>query len=534
MEAEFSQIASSAMAELLGALMTNNARFSHLCLQMRMDYELEGDKPAAKKLFATHITQVFDNVRRPCAEPSYTFDVDAVGEDIPRLQLGAVHLDCRGCPNSRFEAFCSAMVVNQTTTKLSIKLKMKPKFGAANPVRTRHRWKWIAYAFFSKRARACSTLKSLALMRIGSMSVVDMEGFTAVVKSDHPDEELFDRPRGLIKPRDATLKSGAPILWKFDDQGEPNLDWDPITFDAAVQFVRTFSDDGTSTWVDAIIPGLGRCQVLRDDLKFQPPTKDYTGVSSDGVTSLQIGFAEDDGDLWEGLPMFLAAVGSSLTFLGLDYHQAGLEGILQHCPNLQELTFGAGIAFFRFNFSDYDGKIDQFDYDWRYIEAFAQALSDSTSPLARCLRRMRVRLNAFRDGRDDDGNTMYDPCISRIIVKLQRVLEVNQRLKYLDVHLPPPYHDCIDELRAYHLKPIGRPRASLSMECKLSLLSVILSSQTLLTPDTAHSVKLAGRDLDQFTLSNILEYAAPTALRQVFARKVLEEDFRSEYEDQLI
>ncbi|KAE9311333.1 hypothetical protein PF008_g20232 [Phytophthora fragariae] len=159
--------------------------------------------------------------------------------------------------------------MNQKTSKLSIKLKLKSKFAPINPLKTRRWWNWIAYAFFSRRARACTSLKSPALMRIGSMSIEDMEGFAAVVNSDHPEEELFDRPRGLIKSRDATLKRGAPVRWKFTDEGEPNLEWDPIKFDYAIPFVRTFSDDGSSTWVDAIVPGLGRCKVQRDNLEFQ-------------------------------------------------------------------------------------------------------------------------------------------------------------------------------------------------------------------------------------------------------------------------
>ncbi|EGZ08108.1 hypothetical protein PHYSODRAFT_339961 [Phytophthora sojae] len=291
MEADFSYIERGVMAELLEELVTSNARFSQFSLHMREEYLLEDDNPTLRKLFVNVITRVFDNVRRPIEEAHYTFDVDAVGEDIPRLQLGAVHLDCRFCSTSMFEAFCSAMVVNQTTAKLSIKLRLKVEhegqgFYPFDPVRARRWWKWIAYAFFSKRARACSSLKSLALMRIESMSIEDMEAFTAVVKSEHPEEELFDRPRGLIKPRDATLKSGAPIRWKFDDEGEPNLDWDPITLESDIPFVRTFSDDGTSEWVDAIIPGLGQCQVQRDDLEVQATSEDGVGDSNGGVTSL--------------------------------------------------------------------------------------------------------------------------------------------------------------------------------------------------------------------------------------------------------
>ncbi|EGZ08107.1 hypothetical protein PHYSODRAFT_255883 [Phytophthora sojae] len=481
MEANFGHITGTELAELLEAMITSNVRFSQFCLQEIMEHEREVDKaPEAKKFSALSISIAV--VVRTQDDDQAIDQVEDEGEVWGSRSRDDVAL----------------------------------------------------VAFFSKRARACSSLKSLALMRIGSISIEDMEAFTAVMNSDHPEEELIDRPRGLLKPRDATLKSGAPILWRFDDQGEPNLDWDPITFDAAVQFVRTFSDDGTSTWVDAIIPGLGRCQVLRDDLEFQPATSDYNGDLDGGVTSLQIGFAENERDLWEELVIFLATVGSSLTFLGLDYHEDGLEDILRHCPKLQELTFCGGFAFFRFNFSDYEGEIDEFDYEWRDLEELAEALSDNTTPLARCLRRMRVRLDRIFDGRDKDGKPVYDVWIETILAAFYEMLQVNQRLEYLDVHLPPSYHDCIDEFRQYHLKPIGRPREPLSSECKLSLLSVISSSQKQLTPGTSDRVKWAGREFDQFSLSNIFEYAAPSALRQVFARKAFEGEFRNRYENGLI
>ncbi|KAJ8552528.1 hypothetical protein ON010_g10015 [Phytophthora cinnamomi] len=192
MEANFSYIDSSANVD-------------------RMNYEPEDNKPAAKSCTPTSSLIVFNNVRRPTDGTVYYDNMNSADQDIQRLQLGAVYLDCRMCTNSRFEAFCSAMVMNQTTSTLSIKLKLKPKLAPSGPMRTRRWWKWIAYAFFSNRARACSSLMSLAFMRTGNMSIEDIEAFTAVVNSDHPEPELFDRPCGLNKARDAAVKRGSPI-----------------------------------------------------------------------------------------------------------------------------------------------------------------------------------------------------------------------------------------------------------------------------------------------------------------------------------
>ncbi|EGZ08129.1 hypothetical protein PHYSODRAFT_306185 [Phytophthora sojae] len=315
--------------------------------------------------------------------------------------------------------------------------------------------------------------------------------------------------------RNCTSSSGAPILWKFDDRGEPNLDWDPITLESDIPFVRTFSDDGTSEWVDAIIPGLGQCQVQRDDL--------------------EIDFCEDDRDLWEGLPMILATIGSSLTFLGLDYHKGGIKDILRHCPNLQELTFCVGFTMFRFNFSNYDGSADQFDYDWRDIEALTQALSDNDNPLAKCLRHLRVRFYWLCTREHVDDPKVYNPRIETDVEALLRMLQVNRSLEFLDVHWPPPYHGYIGNLREHHLEPISRP--SQARDSKLALLSVILAPYQAPELSTDMAKVAAPRcelsHLDEYILSRIFEFAAPPVLRQVYARRLYEVSWMAQGEEEI-
>lgn len=88
------------------------------------------------------------------------------------LPIGTLHLECPdSLENFEMEGVCSAMAVNRTTTKASLRLEMDPD----NRATSRHWWKWFAYALFSKRARACSSLKELSLISIGSMSVQDVE-----------------------------------------------------------------------------------------------------------------------------------------------------------------------------------------------------------------------------------------------------------------------------------------------------------------------------------------------------------------------
>lgn len=62
--------------------------------------------------------------------------------------------------------------------------------------------------------------------------------------------------------KDATLMCGARIRWNFDEGVQSNF----LTLDTPIEFVRIFSDDDTSDWVNILIAGFGRCQVRRRDL----------------------------------------------------------------------------------------------------------------------------------------------------------------------------------------------------------------------------------------------------------------------------
>jgi hypothetical protein len=522
------------MVHLLEKLAVNDVRFSQLCLQVWMGYEVKGgDKREAKKLFATFITRVF-NVRRPL--PSLDYYFDSADRDKQPLRVGAAHVDCRGCRSSRFEALCSALVVNQTTKRLSVKLKMVPKFCQPDPIKTRRRWKWIAYAFFSKRARTSSSLESLALMRITSMTDEDMEGFAAVLNSEHPEEELFDRPRPLVASRGCTLTAGSPIRWKFDDRGGPVLSWDALTFDFPIRFVRTFSDDGASGWVDVIVPGIGRGQVRREHLAFESPCSAVKQRS--GVTSLQIGFAEDDGDTWPGLLAFLAAVGSPLRFLGFDYFEGELEDVLRLCPNLQEMTFIYRLAVLRLNFTEYAGNGEDLDYGWDDAEELAEALSAKTNALSKCLRRLRVSLK-YRWAYDENHEREYGPYIETEAKALLAMLEVNRSLEFLDVQLPESFHEFADDFRKHHLSPLARPLRPLPTQSKLALLSVLSERERSPQKSTTKRTDASpGALLSQDVLAKIFAFAASPVLRQVFVRnrKVLSEHnwSSSPYEGEVI
>ncbi|EGZ08122.1 hypothetical protein PHYSODRAFT_306184 [Phytophthora sojae] len=172
------------------------------------------------------------------------------------------------------------------------------------------------------------------------------------------------------------------------------------------------------------------------------------------------------------------------------------------------------LTVFRFNFSDYDESADQFNYDWRDIEALTQALSDNDNPLAKNLRRLRVRFYWLWTHEHVD-----DPKAD--IKALLKMLRVNRSLEFLDVHLPPPYHDCVDSLRGH--------------QSGVRFLSVILGRYRVPELDTDKAnvavPRCAQSHLDECVLPAIFESAAPPA---VYVRQVFDESWLAQEEDEIV
>jgi hypothetical protein len=149
-----------------------------------------------------------------------------------------------------FAAIMSALVVNQSTKKLSFR-------AAKRTVTSRKQWKWIAYGLFSKRAY--SALEAVAFNQADALSAMDAAAVATVLNTEHPENVICGSAAGVVAERNAKLQSGSPIRWRFS-HGQPVVDdkYKVIETKSAIRCLRTFSDDGGSEWVNAIIPGLGR------------------------------------------------------------------------------------------------------------------------------------------------------------------------------------------------------------------------------------------------------------------------------------
>ncbi|KAE9311582.1 hypothetical protein PF008_g20180 [Phytophthora fragariae] len=493
------------MAEMVDHHVRANVWFSQMSLWVKLDPDLKTDVRTLRITFAKMMAAVFDSTCRSpeLANTTYHTKIDPSSLVSKRLQLGSVHLECSCWLQPKdVEAMCSAIAVSRTTSKLSLRLQMREDQDSVKW------WKWLAYGLFSKQARARSSIESLAFISIRSMSTEDVEAFAAVLSSEHPEEELCGCPRGQIEEGDATLVSHAPIRWCFDEQDESPV----LSFPSPIRFVRTFSDDGESEWVDVLVPALGRCQVQRDDLILDDID------ANDGptaLTSLAIQFADSDNPDFDSLPIFLAAVGSSLKFLTLGAACMELDDILRCCPNLQELSICDELVEARFNFVEYravNEPLPSLNCNWNDIAELSRDLSNTLSPLSKCVRRIRIRLTRLVSG-FSGSTTFYQTRIETDLKALLNMLEMNRSLEFISVVVPAQYEAFAKDFQKYHLQPIDRPH-TLVLKKKIAFLSAFdrqVGGSKKARAGSSRSPPAFGQDV----LENIFKLASPPVLRRV-------------------
>lgn len=478
--------------------------------------EEDYDEREARRILSRLMGCIFSSTRHSVDHANMNYHFGASGQlqhDDVSIFMGLDPLEA-----SHFEAVCSALVSAQTTRSVSLS-------SAEYPVDSNHWYKWLAYSVFSERARTSSSPKEFAFSVTG-MAVEDVRGFSDILASEHPEELLCGRPRGTEVGRDATLKSGAPIRWDFDENGEPFLDSQALTCATAIDCVRTFSDDGRSDWVDAIVAGFGRCQVRRSDLTFVPKV---VTLSEEKLISLSVEVALSKQVDLGGLPEFLVAVGPLLRSLKLASltTEPDLNMVFRSCPYLEDLTLCGGLVdvqldFRGARFQRSSNKTFTF-VDWHDIPSLSGALIDSNNPVSKCVRRLHVRLtNASNRWRREFRG--YRTCgFENDLRPLLEILEANRNLEFLEVHVRESsgYAKHTSKFREYHLEPIARVLRPLSIESKIAFLSVFTDQSE---PNQSGQKKRyrnsspgrAFRELNLETLSDIFAYAATPVLRQVY------------------
>ncbi|KAJ8544627.1 hypothetical protein ON010_g11640 [Phytophthora cinnamomi] len=448
-------------------LIRENVWFSRVALTMEGSRVVD-DKREYIRSFGNLVGSVFDRTRRRVQLDGT--EINSSSLESLQHQIGEINLNCEPQLTSRdYEAMASAMVLNQTSEKASMILTMHPN----DPDCRAQCWKWIAYAFFSKRSNQHSALRSLALMEISSLTVSEMEGFAAVLASDHPEED-------------------APIRWKFDVQGQPVESARVLAFPSSLPNLWTFSDDGSSLWVDVLVLGFGRCQVMRDELEFNSLSK--ADGEPGGLRSLRISFGQvysSNPPRSGGLLLLLRAAGDSLKSLTLD-RSVDINTVLQSCPNLEELSLWGGCVDAKFDFGDYHRQS------------------------------LRLPVLTFsRENIPDLCESCGDGVIETNMKALLQMLAANRKLQYLELVVPPGNDKYCDRFRAYHHNPIQISLAPVSMKCKLAFLSV-LGFGTAPTEAESKRKRVGSRSLSpghqmaKHAVCKVLSFAAVPALRQVY------------------
>ncbi|OWZ03849.1 hypothetical protein PHMEG_00024352 [Phytophthora megakarya] len=496
------------LAQTLTNLIDDNVWFSLLEVTFPIVRASGENEFVSRKSFGLFVRRIFDSTRRIKSSAHINYHFDGVRNSQP-YQISDLCVICRGTiPAWDFEAMCSAMVLTQTTKKLTLELDIDED----DQTSREDWWKWLAYALFSKRARGYSSLETLNIDGIERLDTNEARAFISVLESEHPEELLFGTPRGVVDERDATLRSGSAIRWEFDDQGEPVVDSSHLIFEYPTQFIRTFSDDGTSEWVNVLVPGFGRCQVQRCNLEFTAAVTNGSG----GLTSLSIGVIMMRREGMEGLLSFIASIGASLTTLTIrrmhrfDYSPwDGIDdnAIVRSCPNLRELKLSRELvewqldfierAVIDLDFTEYRVakiSVPEFSFSWTDVPDLAQQLSDPNNPLAKCTRRLAVPLLSPEEHLQAGRSSEFEFYMNALV----EMLKVNDRLEFLEVS--SSFTQYFETFMKFNRKPIYRQRKPLSKKCTAAFLSIISTIE---------------QNVDHSVLMNIFSFAAPSIFREV-------------------
>ncbi|KAE9081826.1 hypothetical protein PF010_g21835 [Phytophthora fragariae] len=513
--AEYEDVIEPQLPQAIEHLVRDNVWFSTVALHLNVDAYIRNDRRTLKTVFGQLLSSVFDTKRRSIELANGPYDWNTPPtESVHPLQLGKLKLGCGSLNGSEFEMLFSAAAVNQITATLELS-------GPDESDESKMWWKWLAYGVFSRRAHDCSALRSLSLVSVCSISIADMEAFSAVLNSDHPEEDLFGLPRGSVPERDVTLRAGAPIRWDLNSSLHPNASSRNLHSDSEVSPVRTFGDDGVSLWVDVLIPGYGHCQVQREDCYSSDQIR-IKQNDDGGLKSLQIRLTYDT-EIRDGLPRFLGTIGSSLEQLVLSEPSEALDVamILRSCPNLHQLCLCGRLIELQLNLNNYvfDPDSPLLGMKWNQVAEISKCLSNTNNDLVRCVRQLRVQL-AIPKGALGYVSGSHKGKLNALL----RMLKTNQYLERIHLIVPIKYRNYRKAFSQHHLTPTTQA-SPLDLKVKLAFLSVTVSRKK---PATAMGNKTRRQShsdyqldkLDVLVFSKIFGFAAPPVLRQVVFRAV--------------
>ncbi|KAG1687860.1 hypothetical protein DVH05_004590 [Phytophthora capsici] len=478
------------IATKMHQLIYDNMWFSHI--SQRLDFSNKMTQPR-KEVSGRLLTSFFGHSNE---SPIQCWDTSIRHQQLDRLSLEAV-----GQTRNDMEAICLAAIHSQTVKNLELSY-------TANSRDSVHWWKWVAYAFFSKRAQKFSSVQGLVLKAIGKVTAADIEAFCGILTSENPEKELFGWSCAHTDLQEATLTANSPILWNFDEFGKPVEDSGVVQFPSPIPFVWVMGESGQTEWMDALIPGYGRCQVRRRNLILNDPV-DRTTRGND-LKALEIYLnSYSNARFLIVLPQFFAAVGSTLKLLtiGANYEDLDMEMVLEKCPNLEKLCLMQQGNTAIFNFSEYHAAgspIPVFPFRCDDILALTDELMDPSSDLTKCLQRLTIHRYGYSK-------------LEEKLDALLKMLENNGRLEYLYIRLFRT-ENYVERFKKFHLQPINH-FVKLDTQRKIAFLSVLSPTSVPQSEKRQCQTRDKRRNWELFDanmVTNIFQFEAALALRKVY------------------
>ncbi|KAG6623588.1 uncharacterized protein IUM83_01999 [Phytophthora cinnamomi] len=125
------------MVEVMKDMVVGNTHFSQLSLWLSLERNLRSDERMAKQVVGQLMSHVFGRVQHSVRDTLETHSptVDESGTEPGPLRMGTIHLECPyHLEEFEIEAMGSAMALNRTSKKMSMRLQMLPN----NPATSGH------------------------------------------------------------------------------------------------------------------------------------------------------------------------------------------------------------------------------------------------------------------------------------------------------------------------------------------------------------------------------------------------------------
>lgn len=388
-------------------------------------------------------------------------------------------------------------------------------------------WKWVAYALFSRHARARSSITSVVLRDV-VITEADADAVAEVISSSDPLRLLFSHledercaeAAGMLR---ADTRFSLLPMHEDEDLGADAMSW---ILEADVCGVMLANVPGNPHLVRALLPGYGLCEVRRADVI---PITDAARPTS-AVTRLQLCFQRHPAAA-SGLGRFLVLIGSSLTHLQIRLRPGinmWMPSILRCCPSLKSLIVDEGVIETSSFVQAYEAsglEIEEIHLCVNDLAMFANELASRSSRLAKSLKRLGCRLPGRRQrGRGIEKNQL--PAVAAM-------LSLNNTLEFLRLTVPDDVYNAggLEGVLSFHNTPMPVTLKPFPSPCRLALLSVFTTTSHDLSdernakrqsttsskpPPTALSATLSQFPIARHVFSRIFEFAATNVPRRVY------------------